>query len=233
MHIFSPSKSLGTFFGIIMLLAGIFMNTACSADYLRIDRDIAGKIVDSDTQKPIPGVVIMVMWRTYSFRLTIEPDLKYYDYVETLSDKDGEFRIPGKGLNIFRDIAPPVIKIYKSGYSSLYLHDLGTNFRRDSRFSSQVEWIDGKPIISFKKKSLEERKKSIPQHQKVPFYEMGEEGVSSKKYCLYKEEVRREYKALGMTSMYDNDRQYLYYKRGGIFPSAEKAVKPGTKKIIE
>ena len=60
---------------IILLLAIFhagFSNTAnVHAIFFRNDPDIAGKIIDIDTREPIPGVVVMAMWTTEIFRLTI------------------------------------------------------------------------------------------------------------------------------------------------------------------
>lgn len=220
------SKPFKIFFWVILLLAAISLNPVFSADFFRTDPDIAGKIIDFDTQKPIAGVVVTAMWTTDVFRLTIEPDEKYYDYFETLSDKNGEFRIPGKGLTLFRNINPPKIKIFKTGYAAMYLKDLGPHFKQDSRFRSQVEWMDGKPVISFKKKTVEERKKSIHEHRSIPFYGMGKAGVPPEKYRLYTEEVTREYHALGKTPYWEQNPQYLEYKKGGVYPAGATAAEP-------
>jgi len=155
LQIFFPSKCLKTFLSILILLIGISGNVAFSADFLRHDHDILGKIVDFDTRKPIAGVVVSAMWFTWPVSLSIEPKMKYYDYFETLTNKEGNFRIPGKGLNIIRDMPPPKIAIFKAGYSILHLQDLGANFKQDHPLSGDVKWIEGKPIIPFKKKSLE------------------------------------------------------------------------------
>lgn len=226
MQVVFSSKFLKTFLLALLLLAGIFVNVVFSADRFRRDPDVVGKIVDFDTREPIADVVVMAIWTTDSFRLTIEPKTEYYDYFEILSDKNGEFRIPGKGLVIFRNINPPKIEIFKTGYSSMYLKDLGIHFKRDGRYSDQVEWVDGKPIIGFRKKSLEERKKSIKERLPVPFYEMGGEDLLPEKFRLYTEEIKREFQTIGMTPYWERDYRYLHYKEGGVFPSQELAIEP-------
>lgn len=220
------SKTLKILIGSMILLNGVIVSAAVGADFFRTDPDIVGKVVDFDTGKPVSGVVVMAMWSTEVFRLTIEPKTEFYDYYETLSNENGDFKIPGKGLIVFRDISPPKIDIFKTGYGSMYLQDLGTHFKRDSRFKNQVEWVDGKPIIAF-------RKKSIRQLLRIPFYGMGTAGVPPEKYRLYTAEVRREYKALGVTPPYEIDHRYLRYKKGGVFPSDAMAIKPKKQKPMK
>jgi hypothetical protein len=224
-QIFFPLKYLKIFLSILILLIGISGNVAFSADFLRHDHDILGKIVDFDTRKPIAGVVVSAMWFTWPVSLSIEPKMKYYDYFETLTNKEGNFRIPGKGLNIIRDMPPPKIAIFKAGYSILHLQDLGANFKQDHPLSGKVKWIEGKPIIPYKRKSLEKRKSYLRTHPRVPFKKMEYVIVSQEKTRQFIEELRREYKAVGMTPTQLNDQQYLRYKNGGVFPSEETSVK--------
>ena len=225
LQIFFLSKCLKTFLAILILLIGISGNVAFSADFLRQDHDILGKIVDFDTRKPIACVVVSAMWFTWPVSLSIEPKMKYYDYFETLTNKEGNFRIPGKGLNIIRDMPPPTIAIFKAGYSILHLQDLGANFKQDHPLSAEVKWIEGKPVIPFKKKSLEKRKRYLRTHPRVPFKNMEYVNVSSQKIRQFIEELRREYRAVGMTPTQLNDQPYLRYKNGGVFPSEETSVK--------
>jgi hypothetical protein len=220
------SNSFKTFLGIGIVLAWVAIPSAFGAGFFHKDPDIVGKIIDYDTKEPIEGVVVMALWTTDVFRLTIEPDEKYYDYFETLSDKDGEFRIPGKGPFLLRDINPPDIEIFKTGYLSIPLHDLGPMFMDMSPFSRYVQKIDGKFIISFKKRSMEERKESIREYRGVPFSEMAKAAVSPQEYRLYEEELKRAYKALGKTPYWEQNHLQLRYKKGGVYPAQEKAVKP-------
>jgi hypothetical protein len=219
------AKHLKPFLPILILIIGIPGSVAFSADFFRYDHDIIGKIVDFDTRKPIAGVVVSAMWVTYPVSLSIEPKMKYYDYFETLTNKDGDFRIPGKGLNIIRNMPPPIIAIFKAGYSILHLQDLGENFKKDHPFNDEVKWIEDKPVIPFKKKSLEERKRYLRTHPRVPFMKMEYVIVSSQKTRQFTQALRREYEAVDMMPVHANDPQYLRYKNGGVFPSEERSVK--------
>lgn len=228
MKIIPPQGFFKIVFGVIIFLAGISINSALSADFFRKDPDIAGKIVDYDTKKPISNVVVMAMWSKDSFRLTIEPKEEYYDYFETLSNKEGEFRIPGKGIIFFRNINPPKIKTFKSEYLSLSLNHydryLDKDFLELHPDNHSVKWKNSKLVIFIRKKPIEERKKLIKQLQIVPFYKMG--GVPPNKYRLYTEELRKDYKALGMIPYWEQNPLYLQYKEGGIYPAGETAAEP-------
>jgi hypothetical protein len=221
-----PIKRLLAFSCVALLLAAVFPASVSSSNRFRTDPDIVGKIVDFDTKAPIAGVVVMAVWTTDVFRLVIEPKTEYYDYFETLTDQNGEFRIPGKGLILLSNVNPPKVKIFKSGYAFMYLDDLGVHFRRDSRFGDQVKWVDGKPIISFKKKSPEERKKAVKKEGKIPFHEMAIPGLPEEKYRLYQEEVTQAFHALGMTPYWEQDHRYIQIKKGGVYPAQEMAVDP-------
>ena len=148
------------------------------------------------------------------------------DYFETLTDQNGEFKIPGKGLILFHNVNPPKVKIFKTGYAFMYLDDLGVHFRRDSLYSDQVAWINGKPIISFRKKSIEERKKAVKREGGIPFNEMAIPGLPEEKYRLYHEEVSRAYHVLGMIPYWEQDHRYIQIKKGGVYPAQEIAVDP-------
>ena len=224
MHSIFYSKSFKTFLGIGIVLAWVAIPPAFGAGFFHKDPDIAGKIIDSDTREPIEGVVVMVLWTTDVFRLTIEPEEKYYDYFETLTDKNGEFKIPGKGPLLLRDVNKPKIKIFKTGYMSISLGDLSPMFLAMSPLSCNVQKVDGKFIIPFQKRSFEERKKSLHHYRMIPFSRMAE--VPDQKYHLYTEELSGAYEAIGETPYWEQNPRYLRYKEGGVYPAQEKAVKP-------
>ncbi|HEY5648458.1 MAG TPA: carboxypeptidase-like regulatory domain-containing protein, partial [Nitrospiria bacterium] len=76
--------------------------------------DVKAKVVDSETGEPIEGAVVVGQWYTVRPR-------EYLKITEAVTDKNGEFVIPGwgpfkkprKGC-LFAD--DPLLKIFKSGY---------------------------------------------------------------------------------------------------------------------
>lgn len=224
------TKSLKAFLVLLLLLSGASAGPAFGGGRFRYDPDVAGQIVDFDTKEPLSGVVVMAVWTTDVFRLVIEPKTIYYDYFETLSDQNGEFAIPGKGVSFIRKINPPKFRIFKTGYGSMNLDDLGARFRRDSPFKDQVKWTDGRPVILFRKKTVEERKESIQRLRGMPFHEMAIPEMTQDKYRLYLEEAARAYHALGMTPYWESGTRYLQIREGGVYPAGETAVEPVKKK---
>jgi hypothetical protein len=225
----AASKFLKSLLALLLLLCLASVPPASGSDRFRNDPDIAGKIVDFDTGKPLAGVVVMVLWTTDRFRLVIEPKTVYYDYFETLTDENGEFNVPGKGIVFLKKINPPKVLIFKTGYGAMHLNDLGVYFKRDSPFRDRVKWVEGKPVISFRKESVAARKKTIQRLRGIPFNEMAVPGMPAEKYRLYRQEATREYHALGMTPYWEMDRRYIPVKSGGAFPGGEVKVQPAKK----
>ncbi len=181
------------YFTIIACLILFFVtpnHASFGSEYFRYDRNICGKIVDFDTRKPIEGVVVSAVWFIESVRFSIEPKRKYYDYFETLTNQEGEFKIQGKGLNIIRSIPPPTICIFKECYSILYLQDLGEHFKRDHPLADEVKWVEDKPTIPFRKKTLAKRKRYLRSHPRVPFSGMEYAGIQSEKFRFFYRSLR-------------------------------------------
>ncbi len=142
---------------IYRALVGIFMlmvTSSCSMYVVRYDGKYRGKVIDADTAGPIEGVVILGVWNT----VHVSPGggvSYYYDAREIVTDKNGEFLIPGMGLRILSRLEPMDVWIFKAGYRytggpwpSLHLG-----------YGSKVKWEGEKAIIPLKKLMIEERKR--------------------------------------------------------------------------
>ena len=205
------SKSLKAILPAMALFLGIFGTVAFGGDIFQYDSDISGKIVDYDTRKPMEGVVVSCVWFYERVRFSEAPKREFYDYFETLTDQNGNFWIPGKGVCIIRNIYPPTISIFKAGYSILHLQNLALHSRQDLPSHDEVKWVDGKVIILFRKKSSEEIKRYLQAHTVVPLFQMMRDGVTSEKTRLYVRELKKEYEAGEMVY----DQGHLRYKKGG------------------
>jgi hypothetical protein len=220
---FFLSKYCKAFFLSIVLFLGIYRAIAFGGDLFQYDQDILGKIVNFDTKEPMEGVVVSCIWFYNQFRLTEAPKKEFYDYFETLTDQAGSFRIPGKGVCVLRRIYPPSITVFKAGYSVLHLQELVSNARQVFPSSEEVNWIDGKVIVLFRKKPLEERIRYLKSQSGVPLFRMMRDDFPLEKVRLYVGEWEKEYKAAGMQ---ENYQPILLYKEGGVFQSGERALKP-------
>lgn len=192
--------------------------------YFRYDEDIRGQVFDADTRQPLAGVVVMVMWVTEHTRITIEPEERYYDYVETLTDANGEFTIPGKGRNFFRNMPPPKIRIYKAGYPLRDIRFAGTESGPGYPWNVNVSFKDGKRIVAYKKFTPVKRKKQVEHYRAVPYSEMARARVPADQYHLYTVEREKDYHALGIRPWRPG--APVRVMKGGVHPVTHQSVAP-------
>jgi len=81
----------------------------------RIDGPYKGRVVDAETERPIAGAVVHGTWS----KVALGGASTYYDSYEILSDKNGEFKIPGKGVLLLSEIDEMGITVFKAGYEQV------------------------------------------------------------------------------------------------------------------
>jgi hypothetical protein len=137
----------------IMIVSVVFACTAC-ASMLRIDGPYEGKVIDAETNQPIVGAVVHGSWH----KRYLGGGTEYYDSYEVLTDKNGEFRIPGQGLLIFSDVEGITLTIFKAGYEEVcpaYWSGLrGGSYK-------VVTWKGNKGMFKLHRMTLEERRKRV------------------------------------------------------------------------
>lgn len=79
------------------------------------DASFKGKVIDDDTKEPIEGAVALAIWTTWMATPAGEVD-QYYDAYETVTDKNGEFYLPGKGPRVASNLDPMQVTVLKAGY---------------------------------------------------------------------------------------------------------------------
>jgi len=142
------------FIALITIIV-IIISLGC-ASAIRYDGPYEGKFINADTGEPIEGVVVLGKWS----REHITPGgavSEYYDARETVTDKNGEFSIPGQGLLIASNIAPMDVLIFKAGYE--YLETTWLGLKVDGILRQKIKWEGDKAIIPLKKLTMEDRKK--------------------------------------------------------------------------
>ncbi|TAK10126.1 hypothetical protein EPO44_00400 [bacterium] len=72
------------------------------------------QIVDTETGKPLEGVVVLAVWRHCGF-IFMDGCGEYYDAEEVVTGSDGRFVIQAR-WNPFRTILGPDLTIFKPGY---------------------------------------------------------------------------------------------------------------------
>ncbi len=161
---------------IIVFIFNLLFLTSCYA--ARIDGPYEGRIIDADTDQPIEGVIVLGVWYTETPSAAGALH-RFYDAMETVTDKNGEFKIKGLGLKVLSNVIPMDVLIFKAGYEHFGLgpwtglkskgwkgketsYDpvLKTKVTKpvfDSK--EKVKWEGDKAIIPLKKLTMEERKK--------------------------------------------------------------------------
>ncbi len=166
---------------ISILLSGCFSYVA------RYDSSYGGKVIDADTREPIEGVVVLGTW--YESIPTIAGAIgKFYDAEETVTDKNGEFSIPGRGLSILGNLESMRVLIFKAGYN----YESGP-WNSLKKYAKNIKWEGNKAIIPLKKLTMEERRKSgtFPPY---PPTEAPKEKIKLMMEEIYKERRERGFK---------------------------------------
>lgn len=141
---------------LLFILMVLLLLTGCMY-VVRYDGTYSGKVVDADTREPIEGAVVLGTWDTESPTVA-GAHYDYYDARETLTDKDGEFSIPGQGLRIMSRLLPMSVLIFKAGYGYEQAGEWDS-IKTGLYSKDRIKWEGDKPIFPLKKLSLEERKK--------------------------------------------------------------------------
>jgi hypothetical protein len=142
----------------VTILILVFLICSGCVSSFRIDGPYKGRIIDAQTNQPIEGAVIDATWcRVY-------PNAGggtgvYYDNRETISDKAGEFSIPGMGLLFLSTIDEATITIFKAGYDGIGPGPWGAFDDKYLRqFNGQITRDNGDLIFRLKRLSMEERR---------------------------------------------------------------------------
>jgi len=176
-------------FTILISIVSVFMTSGCSAFVTRIDGPYRGKVIDADTREPIEGVVVLGVWYTETPSAAGALH-NFYDAMETVTDKNGDFEIKGLGLLVMSNVTPMDVLIFKAGYEYIGLgswrglksvgwkgeyeesYDPIKNIKVLKRvydLKKKVTWEGDKAIIPLKKLTMEERRK-----QGTPDFYIGE-----------------------------------------------------------
>ncbi len=168
---------------LIIILASLVMSvTSCYGfAVIRKDGPYEGRIIDADTGEPIEGVVVLGVW----YKQHPGPGgavSEYYDAMETVTDKNGEFKIDGLGLLVISNVIPMDVLIFKAGY----MH-YGLMTWKELKGLYKTE--GNKAIIRLKKLTIEKRRK-----QSIPY--PPDEAIKEGKARLMLEEIEKDNKEL-------------------------------------
>lgn len=168
---------------LLPLLAVLFvglMGSDCFADWLIYHKPaFEGQILDGETKEPIEGAAVVAYYHKRSMGLGAGTVSSIIDIRESLTDKEGRFRIPSytKLILPFSWEDPARFIIYKPDYvavDGLYDRDLEGLFsgKMVGMQDQEFEWLYNKTLI-FRYRSpnivelpkpttIEEQKRSLP-----------------------------------------------------------------------
>ncbi|MBU5613525.1 hypothetical protein [Geomonas azotofigens] len=171
-----------------LFLAALFFSCAGCVSFVRVDGPYEGWVIDAVTKKPVEGVVVHGDW--YKVWGTVGgASSKWYDSAETLTDRNGAFKIPGKGLLLLSNLDELHLTIFKAGYKQWPPNSWSG--LKGQWPNDEVAWEGDRPTFRLKGLSMEERRKSFVT---MPV------GVSGKKLDLMKRESNKENIELGLPS---------------------------------
>jgi hypothetical protein len=151
----------------LSMLILMTFQTGCTY-VVRYDSPYHGKVVDQETREPIEGAVVLGTWGKYHYGLAGGYS-EYYDAKEAVTDKNGEFTIPGEGFLMLSNVGQMGALIYKFGYT---FYETGSwDTIKTGMFSSQqVKWEGDVPVFPLRKLAPEERKNydNIPGMPSAP-----------------------------------------------------------------
>ena len=139
----------------IALSVAFFVISAGCVQVVGYEGDYKGRVIDSDTGQPIPGVVVLGVWYT-SIPTPAGSTSHFHDARETVTNEKGEFMISGKGLKILSNLEPVDIFIFKAGYE--YFDAPWEALKADLLLRNIIRWEGGRAIIPLRKLTMEERR---------------------------------------------------------------------------
>lgn len=98
---------------IIFCLLVVSICASCSPIF--IEGTFCGKVIDDDTHEPIAGAVALARWsKTHP---SPAGEVGYIsDARDVVTDENGEFCIPGKGIRLFTFLNHMSVVVFKAGY---------------------------------------------------------------------------------------------------------------------
>ncbi len=167
---------------ILLLLIGILILISGCICYVCYDGPYKGRVVDSETGEPIEGAVVLAVWRT-NYPTGAGGISKYKDAQETVTDENGEFKLPGRGFMVLTTVELSKIAFFKAGYLS--------NEFSNWKNIKEYYWKDGRAFIPLKKWTIMEKGR-----QDTPY--LPTEAIKEGKVRLLIIEIKQDRKKRGL-----------------------------------
>jgi hypothetical protein len=177
---------------------------ACvAAELAEADGPWRAQVIDADTGTPLPGVVVLALWRKKSPGL-IHPDDRFFDVDETITDTNGQFTIPARDTTTQfpgTRIVGPDIRMFKGGYGQWRFRETATEYPllRDAIVAQQLskeQWekfVAGGVVIQLPQLTTREIRRRALEQLSGPFREIPAERIP-----LWIDAYSRERVSLGL-----------------------------------
>lgn len=147
------------FVSLSVLISVVFLVvTNGFAYFIRYDGPYEGRIIDSETKQPIEGVVVLGVWYKEVPNVAGSSST-FYEAKETITDKNGDFKIPGLGLKMFSYVGMMRFMIFKAGY--MHLYGPWESLKESDYYRKMVQWEGEKVIVPLRKLTMAERIKEL------------------------------------------------------------------------
>ena len=151
---------------LALVAVGVVVAGSCCATPIRYEGARKGKIVDASTGEPIEGAVVLAVWYTV-IPTPAGGSSQYHDAQEAVSDSNGDFTIPGigvqvtGGLNMYTQFVA-----FKAGYQ--YLRASWDSASEGPDLAKGANWEGDRAVVPIKKLTMEQRKKRVVDSPFVP-----------------------------------------------------------------
>ena len=152
----------------IIVLCALLLIALSYLFFVRYDGPYKGRVVDAETGNPIEGVVVLGVW--YKEMITPAGGVgSYYDADETVTDRNGDFELKGKGLIIFKNISSMHVLVFKAGYQYVGM-GMWQSLKIDGGLmAKKVSWEGDRAVIPLRKLPDEERRSPPSPPSEAPF----------------------------------------------------------------
>ena len=175
------------FCSVMMLNILLVLATFTCAYGIRYDGPYSGRVIDADTGAPVEGVVVLGVWNTEK-ATPAGAVHDFHDARETVTDKNGDFEIPGMGFMILGNVTPMDVLIFKAGYEHIGMSSWAS-LKEDLILRKKIKWEGKKAIIPLKMLSINERKKKGPPSRP---------SIPAEKLQILTKEINKERITLGL-----------------------------------
>jgi hypothetical protein len=135
---------------ILAILMVAFMTVTSEAGWLIYHKpEFKGKVIDVETKAPIEGAVVVVVYNKTTLGLGAGTLSSIIHVRETLTDKDGMFRIPAYTTIIqpFSWSSNATFIIFKPGYASVSGWSLEETLSKETdKKEVELPWIENKDL---------------------------------------------------------------------------------------